>query len=107
MRSRSSRFTPSDWIKARALRPNAAVNGITCGQARPREAINYHSIRACLYAATHAAVCGIRQTGLARQAFGRDLADARGWCQKYERGRREADLNQAWDLYYQVGPSRL
>ena len=37
-----------------------------------------------------------------QQAFGRDLADARGWCQKYERGRKEADLNQAWDLYYHV-----
>ncbi|EGG15157.1 protein kinase [Cavenderia fasciculata] len=35
-------------------------------------------------------------------AFGRDLAEALEWSKKYERSRKEGDLNQAWDLYYQV-----
>lgn len=36
------------------------------------------------------------------QAFGRDLADALDWCAKYKRTLNNDDLNQAWDLYYQV-----
>ena len=36
------------------------------------------------------------------QAFGRDLAEARDWCLKYKRTLNKDDLNQAWDLYYQV-----
>ncbi|KYQ91695.1 protein kinase [Tieghemostelium lacteum] len=36
------------------------------------------------------------------QAFGRDLQDALDWSKKYEKSRKEPDLNQAWDLYYQV-----
>ncbi|GAM22047.1 hypothetical protein SAMD00019534_052220 [Acytostelium subglobosum LB1] len=35
-------------------------------------------------------------------AFGRDLQEALEWTKKYERSRKEGDLNQAWDLYYQV-----
>eukprot|EP01133_Synstelium_polycarpum_P000171 gene171-204_t len=35
-------------------------------------------------------------------AFGRDLQEALEWSKKYERSRKEGDLNQAWDLYYQV-----
>ncbi|KAI5794446.1 armadillo-type protein [Peziza echinospora] len=36
------------------------------------------------------------------QAFGRDLHDARDWCNTYKRTGEIGDLNQAWDLYYQV-----
>ncbi|EGX93526.1 phosphatidylinositol 3-kinase tor2 [Cordyceps militaris CM01] len=36
------------------------------------------------------------------QAFGRDLREAREWCHQYETSRDLNDLNQAWDLYYQV-----
>lgn len=36
------------------------------------------------------------------QAFGRDLKEAHEWCQQYEKSRDSNDLNQAWDLYYQV-----
>ncbi|KAF2071336.1 hypothetical protein CYY_007349 [Polysphondylium violaceum] len=36
------------------------------------------------------------------QAFGRDLQEAHEWSKKYEKSRKEGDLNQAWDLYYQV-----
>lgn len=36
------------------------------------------------------------------QAFGRDLAEALDWCTKYKRTLNNDDLNQAWDLYYQV-----
>ncbi|KAI9820202.1 MAG: phosphatidylinositol kinase- protein kinase tor1 [Pycnora praestabilis] len=36
------------------------------------------------------------------QAFGRDLQEARDWCGTYRRTGEVGDLNQAWDLYYQV-----
>lgn len=36
------------------------------------------------------------------QAFGRDLKEAQEWCQQYENSKDVNDLNQAWDLYYQV-----
>lgn len=36
------------------------------------------------------------------QAFGRDLREAREWCHQYENSKDMNDLNQAWDLYYQV-----
>ncbi|KAK3265868.1 hypothetical protein CYMTET_25476 [Cymbomonas tetramitiformis] len=36
------------------------------------------------------------------QAYGRELQEANDWCQKYRRSGREAELNQAWDLYYHV-----
>ncbi|KAI1098365.1 FAT-domain-containing protein [Jackrogersella minutella] len=36
------------------------------------------------------------------QTFGRDLTEAREWCRQYETSRDVNDLNQAWDLYYQV-----
>ncbi|TGZ84962.1 FAT-domain-containing protein [Ascodesmis nigricans] len=36
------------------------------------------------------------------QAFGRDLLDAKEWCMTFKRTREVGDLNQAWDLYYQV-----
>src|SRR5204863_8329569 len=36
------------------------------------------------------------------QAFGRDLQEARGWCNSYRNTGEVSDLNQAWDLYYQV-----
>ncbi len=36
------------------------------------------------------------------QTFGRDLTEAREWCRQYELSRDIADINQAWDLYYQV-----
>jgi serine/threonine-protein kinase mTOR len=36
------------------------------------------------------------------QAFGRDLTEAREWCRQYDVSHDKNDLNQAWDLYYQV-----
>ncbi|KAG5961236.1 hypothetical protein E4U57_007788 [Claviceps arundinis] len=36
------------------------------------------------------------------QAFGRDLKEAYEWCHQYENSKDVNDLNQAWDLYYQV-----
>lgn len=36
------------------------------------------------------------------QAFGRDLAEARQFCLLYRQTQEVGDLNQAWDLYYQV-----
>jgi FKBP12-rapamycin complex-associated protein len=36
------------------------------------------------------------------QAFGRDLKEAQEWCHQYESSKDVNDLNQAWDLYYQV-----
>ncbi|KAJ9142387.1 Phosphatidylinositol 3-kinase tor2 [Pleurostoma richardsiae] len=36
------------------------------------------------------------------QTFGRDLTEAREWCRQYELSHDVNDLNQAWDLYYQV-----
>lgn len=36
------------------------------------------------------------------QAYGRELAEAAEWCRKYQLTENSADLNQAWDLYYQV-----
>ncbi|KAI9143717.1 armadillo-type protein [Paraphysoderma sedebokerense] len=36
------------------------------------------------------------------QAFGRDLQEALEWCRKYRLTLDREDLNQAWDLYFQV-----
>jgi FKBP12-rapamycin complex-associated protein len=36
------------------------------------------------------------------QSFGRELQEARDWCQTYKTTKEIGDLNQAWDLYYQV-----
>jgi len=36
------------------------------------------------------------------QAFGRDLHEAREWCETYRNTQEVGDLNQAWDLYYSV-----
>jgi phosphatidylinositol kinase/protein kinase (PI-3 family) len=36
------------------------------------------------------------------QAYGRELAEAYDWCQRYRQDKREANLHQAWDLYYHV-----
>lgn len=36
------------------------------------------------------------------QTFGRDLQEAREWCFTYRQSGDMGDLNQAWDLYYQV-----
>lgn len=36
------------------------------------------------------------------QAYGRELDEAFEWCQKYRASRKEAELHQAWDLYYHV-----
>lgn len=36
------------------------------------------------------------------QAFGRDLKEAQDWCAQYDSSKDVNDLNQAWDLYYQV-----
>lgn len=37
-----------------------------------------------------------------RQAYGRELDEAYEWCLKFKQSRREAELHQAWDLYYHV-----
>ena len=36
------------------------------------------------------------------QTFGANLKDALEWCMKYTRSKNQADLDQAWDLYYLV-----
>ncbi|KAF2487814.1 TOR1 phosphatidylinositol 3-kinase [Neohortaea acidophila] len=36
------------------------------------------------------------------QSFGRDLNDARQWCEAYKTTQEVGELNQAWDLYYGV-----
>ena len=36
------------------------------------------------------------------QAYGRELDEAFEWCLKYRASRKEAELHQAWDLYYHV-----
>lgn len=36
------------------------------------------------------------------QTYGADLAEAFKWCTKYQETRRDADLHQAWDLYYHI-----
>lgn len=36
------------------------------------------------------------------QAYGRELDEAFEWCLKYKASRKEAELHQAWDLYYHV-----
>ncbi|KAG1057434.1 hypothetical protein G6F43_000742 [Rhizopus delemar] len=36
------------------------------------------------------------------QAFGRDLQEAQEWCHRYRETRDLNNLNQAWELYYQV-----
>jgi len=36
------------------------------------------------------------------QSFGRELSEARQWCDQFRQSGEVGDLNQAWDLYYQV-----
>lgn len=36
------------------------------------------------------------------QSFGRELKEAREWCSNFKQTQDIADLNSAWDLYYQV-----
>lgn len=36
------------------------------------------------------------------QAYGRELREAYDWLMKYRLSRKEAELHQAWDLYYHV-----
>lgn len=36
------------------------------------------------------------------QSFGRELHEAHEWCKTYKRSGDIGDLNQAWDVYYQV-----
>ncbi|CAM6130085.1 unnamed protein product [Calypogeia fissa] len=36
------------------------------------------------------------------QQYGRELQEANDWCMKYRRTGKEAELTQAWDLYYHV-----
>ena len=36
------------------------------------------------------------------QSFGRELSEARDWCEAYKTTEEPGDLNQAWDLYYGV-----
>lgn len=36
------------------------------------------------------------------QAYGRDLAEAKDWCNRFQRSNNVRELNQAWELYYNV-----
>jgi hypothetical protein len=36
------------------------------------------------------------------QTYGPDLREAYNWCMRYQETRRDADLHQAWDLYYHI-----
>jgi hypothetical protein len=36
------------------------------------------------------------------QTYGRELSEAYEWIQKFKVSRKEAELHQAWDLYYHV-----
>eukprot|EP00198_Chlamydomonas_reinhardtii_P008241 XP_001697578.1 target of rapamycin, growth-regulatory PI3K-like protein kinase [Chlamydomonas reinhardtii] len=36
------------------------------------------------------------------QSYGRELSEAYEWLMKYKASRKEAELHQAWDLYYHV-----
>lgn len=36
------------------------------------------------------------------QSFGRELHEAHDWCKKYKHSGDIGDLNQAWDVYYQI-----
>lgn len=36
------------------------------------------------------------------QAYGRELSEAYEWLLKYRSSRKDAELHQAWDLYYHV-----
>lgn len=36
------------------------------------------------------------------QAYGRELSEAYEWLSKFRLSRKEAELHQAWDLYYHV-----
>ena len=36
------------------------------------------------------------------QSFGRELAEARHWCDQFRQTKDMGDLNQAWDVYYVV-----
>ena len=42
------------------------------------------------------------QEGAFVAAYGRELGEAAEWCARYRNTGREADLNNAWDLYYHV-----
>eukprot|EP01094_Clydonella_sp_ATCC50884_P002486 TRINITY_DN1189_c0_g2_i1.p1 TRINITY_DN1189_c0_g2~~TRINITY_DN1189_c0_g2_i1.p1 ORF type:complete len:858 (+),score=324.02 TRINITY_DN1189_c0_g2_i1:40-2574(+) len=37
-----------------------------------------------------------------KQTFGRDLQEAKEWCNKFKRSQKDSDLNHAWELYYHV-----
>ena len=41
-------------------------------------------------------------TPLPQQTYGRELSEAYEWIQKFKVSRKEAELHQAWDLYYHV-----
>ena len=55
---------------------------------------------------TYAVHCKAVQPGLngvmPLQTYGHELADAYTWCKRYQDSRRDADLQQAWDLYYHI-----
>jgi len=36
------------------------------------------------------------------QAYARELREAWDWCKKYRRTHKTSDMNQAWDIYYNV-----
>ena len=36
------------------------------------------------------------------QSYGKELSEAYEWLQKFRQSRKDAELHQAWDLYYHV-----
>jgi len=36
------------------------------------------------------------------QGYASDLQEAHSWMKMYENSQRNADINQAWDIYYSI-----
>lgn len=43
----------------------------------------------------------LKETSFA-QAYGRELTEAREWCERYQNSGNKRDMDQAWDIYYHV-----
>lgn len=43
----------------------------------------------------------LKETSFA-QAYGRELKDARDWCERFRNTNQKKDIDQAWDIYYHV-----
>ncbi|KAH9273837.1 hypothetical protein BASA83_003831 [Batrachochytrium salamandrivorans] len=85
--------------KMRVHSDNLVEQALLVSQELIRVAILWPEIAVASYARTRAGT--FREVAF-MQAFGRDLAEAYDWSKKYSRTLHSDDLNQAWDLYYQV-----